>query len=731
MKQNVSPHNVLVLVTAALLLVAIAAVQLATSSPWFGLKLSAAEQGARVIGIVEHGPAANSGLQHGDLIIAIKIVGDSAALSIEAGDLMIEPDDHASYKNYFLFFQKQTQLHQIVTAKTVLLKTADGKNIAVSPEAQKPLSELSFYFWFQLACGFAVVLMAAMVWVYASDQMGPRLYMLAAVGLLVAIFPSAIYTTRELSIDGELFEALSRMNQLGVLFFCGFGTAILWYYPNRISHFSFIKAMLLAVGVLFSINYFALYESLHLGVRLPIVLWLLLDVTLAVVQWRRTATDPVARAQVKWFILAWFVGPVFYTALNVFPLLVGYEPVLTQETGWLLFVFVYLAIALGLIKYRLFNLDKWILTAWFWFLCGLAFILVDAIVIALTGMSQNISLMLLLAITGWLYIPLRQLTLDRVLARRSGRDQDNTVSALLNEILRRAPNEKPDELWPDILQQLFQPLQINQLDDRADKVTVQNHGQSILIPALPGSLAVCLYNAQKGARLFSPDDAALIESVWMIYKHVLAFQQAQHNGARIERRRIARDLHDDVSAKVLSLVYRADNDENADLARETLSDLRSVIHDLESKSISLKDAVREWRLEAKRRCEEAKLVLHWQQTELPESELLAIYKSSLRKILRESLSNIIKHADANEVTVKLSYDAGQFCLQIEDDGKGFDKNLAAKNKSGIGLSSIRRRVFDLGGELKIDTDHGGGSCIQVSLMLSDESYQIKAVGDSE
>ncbi|MDH5394414.1 MAG: ATP-binding protein [Gammaproteobacteria bacterium] len=720
MKQKASPHNVLLVVTASLLLVAILAVRLATNTVWLGLELAPTTNGASIEKIIKDGPSDNSGLHVNDVIVRISSVENLSSVHIEAGDLMIEPDDHALYKNYFSFFEKQTQLFQILSERVIEVTTAKGEKIRLTPAAQKPISELSFYFWFQLLSGFSVVLMGAMVWVYASDQMGPRLYMLAAVGLLAGIFPSAIYTTRELMIDGYLFEILSRMNQFGVLLFCGFGNAILWYYPRRISQLPFLSLMLAAVAAFFLLNYFHVYDSLHFGVRLPVLLWLLLDAVLAIVQWKRTASSPVERAQLKWFILAWFVGPVIYVSLNILPLLVNYEPILTQETGWFLFVFVYLGIALGLTKYRLFNLDKWILTAWFWFLFGLAFIVMDALVIALTGISQNISLMLLLAITGWLYIPLRQLTLDRMLMRRLGTDRRNLLSGLLSEILKRAPNEKPDELWTDILQQLYQPLQIDSAYAEAvTKVSIQNHGQSILIPALPGSMPFCLHNAQKGARLFSPHDAALIESVWMIYEHVLAFQQAQLNGARVERRRIARDLHDDVSAKVLSLVYRADNDENADLARDTLSELRSVIHDLESPQLSLQESVKEWRIEAKRRCEEAGLKLHWQQKELPEIELLPVYKSNLRKVFRESLSNIIKHAEADSVSIKISYIDNNFKLEIEDDGKGFDRSVAGKNKTSIGLNSIKRRVRDLGGILKIDTDHGIGTAIRVSLAFEE------------
>lgn len=391
---------------------------------------------------------------------------------------------------------------------------------------------------------------------------------------------------------------------------------------------------------------------------------------------------------------------------------------LTQKTAWVLFVFVYLGIAFGLTRYRLFNLDRWILTAWFWFLCGLGFILIDILLITLTGLAQEVSLMVVLALAGWLYFPLRQITLDRVLAHRMGGDTNAILARLLNEILQRAPSEKPDKLWPDLLQQLYQPLKLEEIEDEfVDTVTVENFGQSVLIPALPECLPLRLYNAQKGARLFSPDDTKLIQSVWRLYEHVLGFQQAQKKGAIKERRRIAADLHDDVSSKILSLVYRADNEENADLARETLNELRFVIHDLESPVQSLDACVTEWKLEIKRRCDESGLRLYWRQKPMPDINLLAIYRACIRKILREVLSNVIKHASATEVTVTVTCMDSQLVINIKDDGAGFDVKTKNDKSDGMGLKNMHRRIKDLNGKLLIESDMDYGTTIEITLPL--------------
>lgn len=326
MKQRVSPHNILMLVSASLLLVAILAVYLSTSHPWLGLEMEASKEGAKVVRVIEGGPAEYSGLTSGEVIIGVSSIDLSKTELIVERDLMLEPDDHELYVDYFLFFEKQDRINSLLKESEVILNTLSGHNYLVSPVSKQPFTEISFYFWLQLLSGFSVLMMSVMVWVYSRDQMGATLYMLAAIGLLIAIFPSAIYTTRELALDGQLFELLSRINQFGVMIFCGYGTAIFWYYPKRVGRFPFLKLVPVLIATFLALNYLHVFDSLHPAVHWPIVLWLILDITLASIQWRRTTKDPVERAQIKWFVLAWFIGPVVYVALNVIPILIGLNP---------------------------------------------------------------------------------------------------------------------------------------------------------------------------------------------------------------------------------------------------------------------------------------------------------------------------------------------------------------------------------------------------------------------
>ncbi|MDP9046857.1 MAG: ATP-binding protein [Bacteroidota bacterium] len=86
------------------------------------------------------------------------------------------------------------------------------------------------------------------------------------------------------------------------------------------------------------------------------------------------------------------------------------------------------------------------------------------------------------------------------------------------------------------------------------------------------------------------------------------------------------------------------------------------------------------------------------------------------RILQEILNNIIKHAGANRIKIKLAYSAGALRLQVEDNGKGFDTfNLAAEQR-GMGLFNIKNRAGIIGGEVLIASQPGKGTSITITTL---------------
>jgi signal transduction histidine kinase len=87
---------------------------------------------------------------------------------------------------------------------------------------------------------------------------------------------------------------------------------------------------------------------------------------------------------------------------------------------------------------------------------------------------------------------------------------------------------------------------------------------------------------------------------------------------------------------------------------------------------------------------------------LPEAANMCLYR-----VLQEALTNVAKHADANQVRVALRCDAEAVSLTVEDDGQGFE--VQAGTSAGIGLLGMQERIELLGGQLEIESWPGQGT----------------------
>lgn len=92
-------------------------------------------------------------------------------------------------------------------------------------------------------------------------------------------------------------------------------------------------------------------------------------------------------------------------------------------------------------------------------------------------------------------------------------------------------------------------------------------------------------------------------------------------------------------------------------------------------------------------------------------------------LFREALSNIEKHAGAELIKINLVWREGDFCLNISDDGKGFDPQLV-DFRNHLGLANMNERVIEFGGEFSIHSIIGKGTNLRVTIPLSKESTKI-------
>lgn len=182
----------------------------------------------------------------------------------------------------------------------------------------------------------------------------------------------------------------------------------------------------------------------------------------------------------------------------------------------------------------------------------------------------------------------------------------------------------------------------------------------------------------------------------------------RRDAAAGERERIYRDLHDDVGAKLLSLVYAADKPATAELAREALQELRDIVSQGTIEARPLPDLVSDMRAEVEERCITADWQVHWRQPDvLPALEVNPTQVFHLQRIVREVVSNALRHAGGTALHCDLQWQAPVLAIGIEDDGRGFATGGAVVG--GRGLRNIRQRAAELGASVDWLPAAGGGT----------------------
>src|SRR5215207_1061403 len=170
------------------------------------------------------------------------------------------------------------------------------------------------------------------------------------------------------------------------------------------------------------------------------------------------------------------------------------------------------------------------------------------------------------------------------------------------------------------------------------------------------------------------------------------------------RRRIARELHDEVGQVLTAVMLGLDDPEARESVRRSLDDVRRIAGELRPQTLDelgLQSALRSLcttlgaapSLRVERRLElgDAKLT--------PEVEL-AVYR-----VAQESLTNAMRHADATAVLLSLERMDGALRLVVRDDGRGID----GERDAGAGLAGMHERALHIGGRLTVNPAPGGGT----------------------
>jgi signal transduction histidine kinase len=195
-----------------------------------------------------------------------------------------------------------------------------------------------------------------------------------------------------------------------------------------------------------------------------------------------------------------------------------------------------------------------------------------------------------------------------------------------------------------------------------------------------------------------------------------------------ERRRLARELHDETGQALASILLGLKTlEEASDVTelRERVAALRSrvveTLQDVRRLAVELRPAaLDDFGLEpalerlASGFAEQTGLKVEL-ESRLHDERLPQEVETVLYRIVQEALTNVVKHADAGRVSIVVTRRSGSVGAIVEDDGRGFDSEQDANG--GIGLIGMRERVALLDGSLTIESGNGKGTTLVVEVPL--------------
>ena len=198
-----------------------------------------------------------------------------------------------------------------------------------------------------------------------------------------------------------------------------------------------------------------------------------------------------------------------------------------------------------------------------------------------------------------------------------------------------------------------------------------------------------------------------------------------------ERKRLARELHDSVTQTLFSIGLTAEAaaelvEADPARAREQLGHLQELTRTAMGEMRSLIFELRPAELEteglaaALRKHVDVVRRLHEQEIELcveGDRRLPPNVEKGLLRIAQEALGNAVRHSGARSVTLTLASQDSRVSLRVADDGRGFDPEEAVTRSRRLGLTSMRERAEALGGSLRIDSEAGRGTAIEVEVKL--------------
>lgn len=198
-----------------------------------------------------------------------------------------------------------------------------------------------------------------------------------------------------------------------------------------------------------------------------------------------------------------------------------------------------------------------------------------------------------------------------------------------------------------------------------------------------------------------------------------AFAEALIFAQEEERKRIARDLHDSVGQSLLLIIKKMDNNtevvsENQKMIAQTLEEVRAISGDLHPFKLD-KFGLTATVIDMVEKIKASTNIFISKELDNIDKVLPAKAEIHLFRTIQEAWNNIVKHSEATAAKISATNAADHVKIVVQDNGKGFDLELAIVKSKSLGIRTMHERILAIGGKLKIEEGQNGGTQLTITI----------------
>lgn len=698
--RGIEPSPAIRLLIAAFIvaILSIMAIYQALQQPWLGARFAVSPVSSEgiVVTKIDHDGPADGVLKVGQKLVAISDGHNQAALD----PIMLEEPNN--FRRYHLYNQSaaiQQKVWPILLREKVSFLTNQGDSLDIYPESRRPLSALPWPYFFYGPLSAIGITFALLIWI-RNPEHPASLFIQLIVWDIFLTLTVTVLIDRELAHPQAYLATIAAMENIGTALFFPFWIALFSVYPRPLLT---TKAALMipAAALLIPINSTCQWIELpfhsYIINALP---GLLIFLIMVAIQWYCAKESLADLQRIKSVFLWIFVPFLFPFIAFALPVMATTTPLLSVVEARMFVCGIGIGLALGILLHGLFDVNRWMINIFVWLGIATIVLLIDAIVVSALHLSGSISVALSIVLAALIYFPLRQRLLFQLLPRH-GEPIITLLPLLAKQMKGAARPSEYDARWSDLLTQHFNPAaQDATIVENQNQIDVFNNGLELVTPSIDGVYRITLHGKLKGSRLFDQNDADVVRRLLGLVRLLKDAALTEHRAQLRQRRQLMRQLDSTLGTKLHFLLKTVTRESDKAKIINTLKTLQDTINYSSNLApISFKQLVQRWDAELQPRVKALAITTRWQlDPHLTTKVVGPLSAIVLSNILREAVTNALKHAKPDALVITATLHQKKVRLAIRNNG---EIRIAERRHAGTGLNGMRSRARSIGGEFHV------------------------------